>query len=151
MSELIQELGQYGDMLVFDSPPTLAVTDAAVLARQMDGVLLVVESAKTREVAAKRAAQGLLKVNANVLGIAVNRISYRLAGSHYYYYDYYENKGDNDGSRPDGSQSKKGRSRKDRPADAASQPVAAGSFSASQLRLPPTPVGGQPGSSAQDA
>jgi non-specific protein-tyrosine kinase len=150
MSELIQELGQCSDMLVFDSPPTLAVTDAAVLARQMDGVLLVVESAKTREVAAKRAAQGLLKVNANVLGIAVNRISYRLAGSHYYYYDYYENKGDNDRSDPDGSQSKKGRSRKDRPADAPSQPVTAGSFSTSQL-LPSTPIGGHPGSSVQDA
>jgi Mrp family chromosome partitioning ATPase len=150
MSELIHELGQYGDMLVFDSPPTLAVTDAAVLARQMDGVLLVVESAKTREVAAKRAAQGLLKVNANVLGVAVNRISYRLAGSHYYYYDYYENKGDSDRSDPDGSQSKKGRSRKERPTDASSQPVAAGSFSASQL-LPSAPIGGQPGSSVQDA
>jgi Mrp family chromosome partitioning ATPase len=126
------------------------VTDAAVLARQMDGVLLVVESAKTREVAAKRAAQGLLKVNANVLGVAVNRISYRLAGSHYYYYDYYENKGDNDSSDRDGSQSKKGRARKERPADAPSQPGAAGSFSASQL-LPSTPIGGQPGSPVQDA
>ncbi len=141
MGELIKELGQYADMLVFDSPPTLAVTDAAVLARQMDGVLLVVESAKTREVAAKRAAQGLLKVNANVLGIAVNRISYRLAGSHYYYYDYYENKGD-DGSDQDSSQSKKRRKDKERPAEAPSQPATAGGFVTSQLR--------PPGSSPQD-
>jgi capsular exopolysaccharide synthesis family protein len=142
MEELIRELRQHADMLVFDSPPTLAVTDAAVLARQMDGVLLVVESASTREVAAKRAAQGLLKVNANVLGVAVNRIPYRMAGSHYYYYDYYENKGDKDD--PDqGSQSKKRRKGDKRPADAASQPAAAGGFVASQLR--------QPGSSAQDA
>ena len=48
MAELIKELHECGDMLVFDSPPTLAVTDAAVLARQMDGVLIVVELAKTR-------------------------------------------------------------------------------------------------------
>ncbi len=144
MGELIQELRMTADALVFDSPPTLAVTDAAVLARQMDGVLLVVESAKTREVAAKRAAQGLLKVNANVLGIAVNRISYRLAGSHYYYYDYYENKGDDDGSDQDGSQTKKRRKSKDRPAEVAPQPApAASGFVASQLR--------QPGSSTQDA
>jgi non-specific protein-tyrosine kinase len=144
MREMIDELRHYADMLVFDSPPTLAVTDAAVLARQMDGVLLVVESASTREVAAKRAAQGLLKVNANVLGVAVNRISYRMAGSHYYYYDYYENKGDNGDSDQDGNQSKKRRKGKDRPADtAASQPAAASGFVASQLR--------QPGSSAQDA
>jgi len=143
MGEMIQELRQYADVLVFDSPPTLAVTDAAVLARQMDGVLLVVESAKTREVAAKRAAQGLLKVNANVLGIAVNRISYRLAGSHYYYYDYYENKGDDDGSNQDSGQAKKRRKGTDRPAESASQPAPAGGFAASQLR--------QPGSSPQDA
>jgi Mrp family chromosome partitioning ATPase len=109
----------------------------------MDGVLLVVESATTREVAAKRAAQGLLKVNANVLGVAVNRIPYRMAGSHYYYYDYYENKGDKDDLNQGGSQSKKRGKGKERPADAASQPAAAGGFAASQLR--------QPGSSAQDA
>ncbi len=142
MSEMIDELRRYADMLVFDSPPTLAVTDAAVLARQMDGVLLVVESASTREVAARRAAQGLLKVNANVLGVAVNRIPYRMAGSHYYYYDYYENKGDKDDSDRSG-ESKKRHKGKDRPAEAASQPAAAGGFVASQLR--------QPGSSAQDA
>lgn len=139
MSELIEELMRYGDMLVFDSPPTLAVTDAAVLARQMDGVLLVIESAKTREVAARRAAQGLLKVNANVLGVAVNRISYRLAGSHYYYYDYYDNKNDN--SDDNQNQGRKRRSRKDRGAESAAAP--AGTFASSPLR--------QSGPSARDS
>ena len=133
MAELIEELRQYADMLVFDSPPTLAVTDAAVLARQMDGVLLVVELAKTREVAAKRAAQGLLKVNANVLGIAVNRISYRLAGSHYYYYDYYEDSNGDD--LGDGGRSQRRRSRdKEQPPVEPTQPAAAGSFASSRLR-----------------
>lgn len=55
MEEMIRELRQHADMLVFDSPPMLAVTDAAVLARQMDGVLLVVELSMMCEVAAKRA------------------------------------------------------------------------------------------------
>lgn len=147
MGELIDELRRYADVLVFDSPPTLAVTDAAVLARQMDGVLLVVESASTREVAAKRAAQGLLKVNANVLGVAVNRISYRMAGSHYYYYDYYENKGDKDDTDRSG-ESKKRRKGKEHPTEAASQPAAAGGFVASSASKLPVR---QPGSSAQDA
>lgn len=144
MAELIKELGNYADMLVFDSPPTLAVTDAAVLARQLDGVLLVVESASTREVAAKRAAQGLLKVNANVLGVAVNRISYRLAGSHYYYYDYYENKGDDSSDQDSSGQAKQRRKRKgkDRTAEAPSQPAPASGYAAAQLR--------QPGSSPTD-
>ena len=132
MAELIQELHECGDMLVFDSPPTLAVTDAAVLARQMDGVLIVVESAKTREAAAKRAAQGLAKVNANVLGLAVNRISYRLAGSHYYYYDYYEDRSGDDSG--DGGRNQRGRNRrKEQPAEPP-QPAATSSFASSRLR-----------------
>jgi len=133
MAELIKELHECGDMLVFDSPPTLAVTDAAVLARQMDGVLIVVESAKTREAAAKRAAQGLAKVNANVLGLAVNRISYRLAGSHYYYYDYYEDRNGDDSG--DGGRSQRRRSRdKEQPPVEPTQPAAAGSFASSRFR-----------------
>ncbi len=107
-----------------------------MLARQVDGVLLVVESAKTREAAAKRAAQGLLKVNANVLGVAVNRIAYRLAGSHYYYYDYYQDTNDELGEGDSGqgsgkSSRKRGQSK---PTGDASQPAAAGSFAASQIR-----------------
>ena len=146
MAELIKELHNYADMLVFDSPPTLAVTDAAVLARQLDGVLLVVESAQTREVAAKRAAQGLLKVKANVLGVAVNRIPYRLAGSHYYYYDYYQNKKDGDADNRDGDEDKKPRKRRARSAEqspAAANPAPAASFVTKSLRQ-------QPGSSTQD-
>jgi len=128
MAELMKELGAKADMLIFDSPPTLAVTDAAVLARQVDGVLLVVESAKTREAAAKRAAQGLLKVNANVLGVAVNRIAYRLAGTHYYYYDYYQDKDDASSDGDDGGGSSKSARKRgqNKPANDASQPAAAG-------------------------
>lgn len=135
MAELMKELGANADMLIFDSPPTLAVTDAAVLARQVDGVLLVVESAKTREAAAKRAAQGLLKVNANVLGVAVNRIAYRLAGTHYYYYDYYQNKDDASSEGGDsGGSSKPSRKRgQGKPANDANQPAATGAFAASQV------------------
>lgn len=89
MADLVAQLRREFDLAVFDSPPVLAVTDAAVLSRQMDGVLLVVESAQTREGAARRAAQELARVQAPVLGVVVNRLSPRLAGSHYYYYDYY--------------------------------------------------------------
>lgn len=135
MAELMKELGAKADMLIFDSPPTLAVTDAAVLARQVDGVLLVVESAKTREAAAKRAAQGLLKVNANVLGVAVNRIAYRLAGTHYYYYDYYQDKDDASSDGDDGGGSSKSARKRGqgKPANDASQPAAAGTFATSQM------------------
>jgi non-specific protein-tyrosine kinase len=134
MAELIEELQKHGDILVFDTPPTLAVTDAAVLARLMDGVLLVVESAKTTEAAARRAAQELTKVNANVLGVVVNRISYRLAGSHYYYYDYYEDREGDDSDQDGGSRQRKRRWRSGSASSESGQPAAAGTFASSQLR-----------------
>ena len=75
----------------------------------------------------------MAKVNANVLGLAVNRISYRLAGSHYYYYDYYEDRSGDDSG--DGGRSPHGRSRgKEQPPAEPTQPAAAGSFASSRLR-----------------
>ncbi|MEA3337829.1 MAG: polysaccharide biosynthesis tyrosine autokinase [Chloroflexota bacterium] len=139
MTALVQDLADHADVLVFDSPPTLAVTDAAVLARCMDGVLLVVESAKTREGAVRLAAQELAKVNASVLGVVVNRISSRLAGSHYYYYDYYEEKSEgDDSSSGDGDR----QGDLDQGWSSESGKAPAGGFVTSRLR--------RPGSSVQD-
>ena len=88
-------------------------------------------SAKTREAAAKRAAQGLAKVNANVLGLAVNRISYRMAGSHYYYYDYYEDRSGDD--LGDGGRSRRSRRRVKEQLAEPVQPAATASFAGSKL------------------
>ncbi|MBK8045647.1 MAG: hypothetical protein IPK16_00065 [Anaerolineales bacterium] len=52
----------------------LAITDAAMLDRQMDGVLLVVDAGVTRRQWAVNALEALSKVNANVLGVAINRL-----------------------------------------------------------------------------
>ncbi len=87
MQELIEHLKNEADVLIFDSPPVLAVTDAAVLGRQVDGVLLVVDAGRTRLEAALRSVEALQKVKANILGATLNRLSRRSRG--YYYYDYY--------------------------------------------------------------
>ena len=68
MGDLIDALKSVADIIIFDSPPALAVTDSAVLARQLDGVLLVVDSGETREPLARRAAEELGKVGAHILG-----------------------------------------------------------------------------------
>lgn len=143
MAELVEQLLQTADVVLFDSPPVLAVTDAAVLARLMDGVLLVVESAKTRQDAARRAAQELAKVNARVLGVVVNRISARLAGSNYYYYDYYRpdtEDGNGEGPRPKGKRFGSRRSAASaRPEGAsvdAGRPAATGGLAASHSAQP---------------
>ena len=74
-----------------DSPPAIAVTDAAVLGSEMDGVCLVVHSGKTVQDTVLRAKTLLENVNANVIGAVLNNVNVqRLYGSYdYYYYHYY--------------------------------------------------------------
>ena len=87
MKSLIENLKEKADIVLFDSPPILAVTDAAVLARQVDGVLLVADAGHTRRELARQAKEDLLKVGANILGVVLNRLSPRELGyCHYYYY-----------------------------------------------------------------
>jgi succinoglycan biosynthesis transport protein ExoP len=85
MKSLIEALKGKADVVLFDSPPAMVVTDAAVLARQVDGVLLVTEAGNTRREIAQRAKEDLTKVGANVLGVVLNKLSLRGAGYYYYY------------------------------------------------------------------
>ncbi len=89
MRELIEQLKGEADVLIFDSPPILAVTDASILANQVDGVLLVVDAGTTRRGVAQRGKEQLDKVGANLLGAALNKLSHRGRGGYYYYYYYY--------------------------------------------------------------
>lgn len=88
MTSLVQALSELADIVIFDSPPVLAVTDAAVLARQVDGVLLVADAGHTKEHALAAAASELEKTGGNLLGVALNRLDAR-RGYNYYYYYYY--------------------------------------------------------------
>ena len=92
MGRLIEHLRGQADILLFDSPPCLAVTDAAVLSSQVDGVLLVVDAGTCRRQLAVRAMEDLSKVGSNVLGAVLNKLSPRGAG--YYYYYYYSQEGE---------------------------------------------------------
>ncbi len=78
-------LQQYADVVVFDSPPVMAVADAAILASRLDGVLLVVDAGSTRRGAALHCKETLDSVGAHLLGVAINRLS-ALRGGYYYYY-----------------------------------------------------------------
>jgi Mrp family chromosome partitioning ATPase len=80
-------LQEQADIVIVDSPPVLAVTDAAVLSSQADGTLLIVDSGETRITAASRALERLGSVDANVLGVVVNRLAASANG--YYQYCYY--------------------------------------------------------------
>lgn len=79
-------------IVVVDAPPLLPVTDAAVLATQSDGAFVVVSAGKTLDTQLGSALEHLAAVDAKALGVIVNRISRRDAGSGYYdhYHGYYE-------------------------------------------------------------
>ncbi len=90
MWQIAEHLNEQFDVVVLDSPPVLAVTDAAALSRQVDGVILVVEAGSTREREARRAMEALAKVDAPILGAVLNKIPVGRRGSYdYYYYRHY--------------------------------------------------------------
>ncbi len=63
------------DIVLIDSPPALPVTDASVLAKDADGVLLVVASGQTKRVQLRRTAEKLAQVNAPVVGTVLNEVT----------------------------------------------------------------------------
>ena len=85
---LLDELAKNADVVVIDSPPVLPVTDAAVLAQDVDGVLLVVDAGETKRETVQRAVESLRQVGAYLIGVVLNRVSTRRSG--YYYQEYYD-------------------------------------------------------------
>jgi capsular exopolysaccharide synthesis family protein len=71
MQAIIAQLLQQADMVLFDTPPINAVTDAAVLATKVDGVLLVFRAGNTRRDRAQEARKLLEKVNAHIVGVVL--------------------------------------------------------------------------------
>lgn len=88
MQEIVDQLKDEADVIIFDTPPVLAVTDAAVLSTKVDGVLLVVEMGRTHREGVYRAVDALSRVDAPLLGAVLNRVS--SARGRGYYYKYYE-------------------------------------------------------------
>lgn len=95
-SEVLQQAGEMYDQVVFDSPPLGAVTDAAVLAPQVAGVVLVVQGGSTSREGVRSAVKQLSGVGANLLGAVFNgmdlsngRYGYGYGYGGYYYYRGY--------------------------------------------------------------
>ncbi|KMY51050.1 CpsD/CapB family tyrosine-protein kinase [Peribacillus loiseleuriae] len=85
MKDLMETAKEQFDIVLFDSPPVLAVTDAQILANFCDGTILVVSSGKTESEAALKSKELLLAANANLLGAVLNNKKSN-AGDYYYYY-----------------------------------------------------------------
>jgi len=84
MEQFISEATQSYDLVVFDTPPVLAVTDAQILANMVDGSILVVRSKHTELESATKAKDVLEPARAKLLGTVLN--GREKQGSNYYYY-----------------------------------------------------------------
>jgi len=84
MEEIIAALAERADQVLFDTPPIVAVTDAAVLATRVDGVLLVVSAGHTRRDHARAAVQRLQQINARVVGAVLTNVQVDTGLKEYY-------------------------------------------------------------------
>lgn len=91
MAHLLETLKEEADIVVFDTPPVLTVADAAILAPQVDGAVLVVEAGKVKRAALQQAVDRLIKANAVIFGAVVNLLRTDRGGyyNYHYYYHYY--------------------------------------------------------------
>jgi capsular exopolysaccharide synthesis family protein len=87
MLEFIEKVKEEYDYVIFDTPPVALVTDAAILANEVDGVILVTSFGMVDYQIAKRAVELLKNANANILGSVLNKIPMGRGG--YSYYKYY--------------------------------------------------------------
>jgi non-specific protein-tyrosine kinase len=88
MNQIIAEVKNQSDVIVFDSPPLNAVTDASVLSKLVDGVIVVVKAGSTKIIAAQQALEQLQRVGANVIGVVLNNVNMKKA-RYSTYYSYY--------------------------------------------------------------
>jgi len=75
MESVISNLKSRADIVLFDAPPVIVVTDAALLASKLDGVLLVMSAGHTRREHAQRAKELLEKINVRVVGAVLTNAS----------------------------------------------------------------------------
>lgn len=87
MSLLLEELKQRFDIILIDTPPVLVVSDAQIVATKCDGVILVVDSSRLKRSMAIKARDHLQFVQAQILGVVLNKIPRKhIKGSYDYYY-----------------------------------------------------------------
>lgn len=84
MEEMLEEAAHHYDVVLIDAPPLLAVTDAAALSQSVGGVLVVAQSERVRRAEFERALAKLETVDANVVGLVLNRVR-GVSGSQYAY------------------------------------------------------------------
>jgi len=93
MKNLISELREEYDRVLFDLPPVLGISDASILSSNTDGVLFVLGANEVDREAVQRAKESLEKVKARILGLVLNKVKFERHGYGSYYYYHYPQEG----------------------------------------------------------
>lgn len=86
MKTMLATLAQRYDHILIDAPPIINVTDAVILSRMVDGVILVVHGGRSTREVVRRGRQELESVGAKIFGVVLNNIDLRKEGYDNYYY-----------------------------------------------------------------
>ncbi|MBS0659879.1 MAG: polysaccharide biosynthesis tyrosine autokinase [Verrucomicrobia bacterium] len=89
MSDMIAELKTRYDIIFFDSPPILGVSDGSVLSSEVDQSIIVVQHRRFPKAMLKRVKQAVTNVGGTVLGVVLNNVDLRHDPNYYYYTSYY--------------------------------------------------------------
>ena len=109
MRAFIDEVKSRYDFVFFDSPPIMGVSDASVLASEVDLAILVVQYRKYPQQMTLRAKQMVEKVGGRMMGVVLNNINISQDSYYYYYSGYYydyDSKSSSD-ARPSGEKASK--------------------------------------------
>ncbi|MHA6261281.1 CpsD/CapB family tyrosine-protein kinase [Sporosarcina sp. CAU 1771] len=86
MDKVLDEMKEKYDMVIFDAPPVLSVTDGQIMSNKCDGTILVISAGSTEKESAVKAKEALLLSKANVIGTVLNNFT---LNKDHYYYQYY--------------------------------------------------------------
>lgn len=89
MSDMVSELKLRYDIVFFDSPPMLGVSDASVLASEVDQTIIVVQHRRFPRAMLTRVKQAVIGVGGTVLGVVLNNVDLKHDQNYYYYTNYY--------------------------------------------------------------
>jgi capsular exopolysaccharide synthesis family protein len=89
MAELIRQVVQQFDVVIYDTPPILGVSDAAVMTREVGMSVLVVQHRRYPRNMARRAVQVIQNAGGKLLGCVVNNVQLGHDETYYYYHDHY--------------------------------------------------------------
>lgn len=94
MKNLLQRAKEQYNYVLIDTPPVMPVTDALIVSRFVDGMILVIASAEVKVEMARDVKNQLVNAGANILGVVLNKVRSEHHGYGYGYYYYYGNDGE---------------------------------------------------------